>query len=136
MREKTKDQLDLQALHRVRSRLVSRRTATINQIRALLHRARHRGQGGIEGPAQLSPRNFEEPAGFIRKPFVTDRFFQQNVGSSRTKQLDHCRAILVTEANKPQTASFLYWSLPSAIMPAEKNRVLPGRFENEAHPQL
>ncbi len=36
VREKTEDQLDLQALHRVRSRLVSRRTATINQIRAFL----------------------------------------------------------------------------------------------------
>ena len=35
-REKTQDQLDLQACHRVRSRLVSRRTATINQIRAFL----------------------------------------------------------------------------------------------------
>ena len=34
--KKTQDQLDLQALHRVRSRLVSRRTATINQIRAFL----------------------------------------------------------------------------------------------------
>jgi transposase len=34
--EKTQAQLDLQALHRVRSRLVSRRTATINQIRAFL----------------------------------------------------------------------------------------------------
>lgn len=34
--EKDQDQLDLQALHRVRSRLVSRRTATINQIRAFL----------------------------------------------------------------------------------------------------
>ena len=34
--EKSQDQLDLQALHRVRSRLVSRRTATINQIRAFL----------------------------------------------------------------------------------------------------
>ena len=33
--EKTQDQLDLQALHRVRSRLVSRRTATINQIRVV-----------------------------------------------------------------------------------------------------
>ena len=30
--EKSQEQLDLQALHRVRSRLVSRRTATINQI--------------------------------------------------------------------------------------------------------
>ena len=33
---KSQDQLDLQALHRVRSRLVYRRTATINQIRAFL----------------------------------------------------------------------------------------------------
>ena len=33
---KTEDQLDLQALHRVRDRLVSRRTAVINQIRAFL----------------------------------------------------------------------------------------------------
>ncbi len=36
VKEKTQDQLDLQACHRVRSRLVSRRTATINQIRAFL----------------------------------------------------------------------------------------------------
>jgi len=33
---KTEDQLDLQALHRVRDRLVSRRTSVINQIRAFL----------------------------------------------------------------------------------------------------
>jgi len=36
VKEKSQDQLDLQACHRVRSRLVSRRTATINQIRASL----------------------------------------------------------------------------------------------------
>lgn len=36
VREKSQEQLDLQASHRVRSRLVSRRTATINQIRAFL----------------------------------------------------------------------------------------------------
>jgi len=36
VQEKTQDQLDLQAYHRVRSRLVSRRTATINQVRAFL----------------------------------------------------------------------------------------------------
>ena len=34
--EKTQEQLDLQALHRVRSWLVSRRTATMHQIRAFL----------------------------------------------------------------------------------------------------
>ena len=36
VKEKTQDQLDLQALHRVQARLVSRRTATIDQIRAFL----------------------------------------------------------------------------------------------------
>src|SRR5436305_3535710 len=36
VQEKSQEQLDLQACHRVRSRLVSRRTATINQIRAFL----------------------------------------------------------------------------------------------------
>jgi transposase len=36
VQEKSQDQLDLQACHRVRSRLVSRRTATINQIRSFL----------------------------------------------------------------------------------------------------
>src|SRR5262249_28216387 len=36
VREKTQNELDLQACHRVRARLVSRRTATINQIRAFL----------------------------------------------------------------------------------------------------
>jgi transposase len=36
VREKTQAELDLQACHRIRSRLVSRRTATINQIRAFL----------------------------------------------------------------------------------------------------
>jgi transposase len=33
---KTDDQLDLQAIHRVRDRLVSRRTAVINQMQAFL----------------------------------------------------------------------------------------------------
>ena len=33
---KTDDQLDLQALHRVRSRLIGQRTAVINQIRSFL----------------------------------------------------------------------------------------------------
>lgn len=33
---KTVDQLDLQAIHRVRDRLVARRTGVINQLRAFL----------------------------------------------------------------------------------------------------
>ena len=47
---KTDDQLDLQALHRVRDRLVTRRTAVINQIRGFLL---ERGITFGRGPAQL-----------------------------------------------------------------------------------
>jgi transposase len=47
---KTDDQLDLQALHRVRERLVSRRTAVINQVRAFLL---ERGITFRKGPATL-----------------------------------------------------------------------------------
>jgi transposase len=47
---KTDDQLDLQALHRVRDRLVHRRTAVINQIRGLLL---ERGITFAKGPAKL-----------------------------------------------------------------------------------
>jgi len=46
----TEDQLDLQALHRVRERLVSRRTSVINQIRAFLL---ERGISFAKGPARL-----------------------------------------------------------------------------------
>ena len=47
---KTDDQLDLQALHRVRDRLVQRRTAVINQIRGFLL---ERGIAFATGPAKL-----------------------------------------------------------------------------------
>ncbi len=47
---KTDDQLDLQAIHRVQDRLVSRRTAMINQIRAFLL---ERGLVFAKRPAQL-----------------------------------------------------------------------------------
>ena len=47
---KSDDQLDLQALHRVRDRLVHRRTAVINQIRGFLL---ERGITFAKGPANL-----------------------------------------------------------------------------------
>ncbi len=47
---KTDDQLDLQAIHRVRDRLVSRRTAVINQIRAFLL---ERGLVFAQSPSKL-----------------------------------------------------------------------------------
>jgi transposase len=66
--EKSQDQLDLEAMHRVRSRLVARRTATINQIRAFLieqgitvRSGRHRLQSSFEAILEnrrdeISPR--------------------------------------------------------------------------------
>ena len=50
---KTDDQLDLQAMHRVRDRLVHRRTAAINQIRGFLL---ERGLTFAKGPANLRNR--------------------------------------------------------------------------------
>jgi transposase len=47
---KTEEQLDLQALHRVRDRLVQRRTAVINQVRGFLL---ERGIACAKGPATL-----------------------------------------------------------------------------------
>jgi transposase len=47
---KTDDQLDLQAIHRVRDRLISRRTAVINQLRAFLL---ERGLVFAKTPAKL-----------------------------------------------------------------------------------
>lgn len=47
---KTDDQLDLRAMHRIRDRLVSRRTAVINQIRAFLL---ERGMVFAQKPAKL-----------------------------------------------------------------------------------
>ena len=47
---KTDDQLDLQGIHRVRDRLISRRTAVINQIRAFLL---ERGMAFAQRPANL-----------------------------------------------------------------------------------
>jgi hypothetical protein len=79
---KTADQLDLQALHRVRERLVSQRTGIINQIRAfLLERgiAVRQGQRSLRAelprilatpPDVLSPRMvrvIEDLAGDFRR---------------------------------------------------------------------
>ena len=63
VQEKSQDQLDLQACHRVRSRLVSRRTATINQIRAFLIEQGIAVRAGAARPSQLALCDIEEPQG-------------------------------------------------------------------------
>jgi transposase len=54
---KTEDQLDLQALHRVRDRLVTRRTSVINQIRAFLLETWHKFPQGASQPASADARD-------------------------------------------------------------------------------
>ena len=66
---KTADQLDLQALHRVRERLVSQRTGIINQIRAFLLEARH---CGATGTTLLARRTAAHPGHATRCPVATD----------------------------------------------------------------
>ena len=61
VREKSQDQLDLQACHRVRSRLVSRRTATINRSGPSLSSRALRGQALVLcGPPSEILKNCED----------------------------------------------------------------------------
>jgi len=60
---KTADQLDPQALHRVRARLVSRRAGIVNQIRAFLLE-----RGGREQAAQVAIALFADTAEPILAP--------------------------------------------------------------------
>src|SRR5881227_2440939 len=59
---KTADQLDLQALHRVRERLVSQRTGVINQIRAFLLERGIAVRQGLRSLRSELPRLLATPA--------------------------------------------------------------------------
>lgn len=58
---KTADQLDLQALHRVRDRLVGQRTGVINQIRAFLLERGIAVRQGLHSLRSELPGNPSEP---------------------------------------------------------------------------
>ena len=64
---KTDEQLDLQALHRVRYRLVGQRTAIINQIRCFL--LAHHGEAAA---ALVAPRIAGHPCPTHRRPVTAD----------------------------------------------------------------
>jgi transposase len=66
---KTVDQLDLQALHRVRERLVIQRTGIINQIRAFLL---ERGVAVRQGATLLARRIASHPDCTLRCRLTTD----------------------------------------------------------------
>ena len=102
VQEKTQDQLDLQALHRVRARLVSRRTATINQIRAFLieHGIAVRAGSGalrrslfaiLENRAdELSPRMSDLIVGLYEDWLWLDERIETLTGE--IEQISHCEA--------------------------------------------
>lgn len=105
---KTPEQLDLQALHRVRSRLVTQRTAVINQIRGFLL---ERGLPVRQGVAALRlalPELLSMPAGSLSPQVVRLiedlaqdwRYLDARV-TSITKEIDeladqdtHCRRLM------------------------------------------
>jgi len=66
---KTDDQLDLQAIHRVRDRLISRRTAVINQLRAFPARTRH---GICTDASEAQGRHGRRPRERRCEPDTTD----------------------------------------------------------------
>jgi transposase len=102
---KTDDQLDLQALHRVRERLVARRTAVINQIRAFLL---ERGVTFRKGPASLRrqmPEILENADASSRLGFVRCWRRYGRSGSSWTNRWSRS-----ARRSKPSAATILFAS--------------------------
>ncbi len=81
---KTDDQLDLQAIHRVRDRLISRRTAVINQIRAFLL---ERGLVFAQTPAKLKAAMADvlENAEADLTPMMRNQSFGIQVGKDQAR---------------------------------------------------
>jgi len=66
---KTDDQLDLQAIHRVRDRLISRRTAVINQPHDLSDMHSFQGRGKLAVRSRYS--GLFTPVNFVVRPSVS-----------------------------------------------------------------
>jgi transposase len=113
--EKTQDQLDLQALHRVRSRLVSRRTATINQIRAFLmehgiavrtgaHALRKSLFGILENrKEEISPRMHDLIIGLYEDWLWLDERIESTTNEIEavSKREDHCQRLMTVPGVGP-----------------------------------
>ena len=95
---KTADQLDLQALHRVRERLVSQRTGIINQIRAFLL------ERSLDRPSMRSSSRRQSPAKpSIRRTMRGDRTSEGAArmrGSSARKNRCPCRTAMPRSSRK------------------------------------
>jgi transposase len=116
---KSDEQLDLQALHRVRSRLVGQRTAVINQIRAFLleHGVPVRqGPGALRQalPSILAQRTDTLSSRIIRliEGLIEDwRRFDQRIADVTSeieqlaKQSENCNGLMSVPGVGPMTAS-------------------------------
>jgi transposase len=116
---KSSEQLDLQALHRVRSRLVGQRTAVINQIRAFLLEhgvAVRQGPGALRQalPSILARRTdvLSPRITHLIEGLIDDwRRFDQRIAEVTTeieqlaKQDEHCKSLMAVPGVGPMTAS-------------------------------
>jgi transposase len=116
---KSGEQLDLQALHRVRSRLVGQRTAVINQIRAFLLEhgiAVRQGPGALRHvlPSILAQRTdvLSPRITHLIEGLIDDwRRFDQRIADVTTeieqmaKQDQHCKGLVAVPGVGPITAS-------------------------------
>jgi transposase len=102
---KTADQLDLQALHRLRERLVSQRTGIINQIRAfLLERGVAIRQGLRFLRAEL-PRILAKPSDVLSARIVRAIAALTKTGAGSTSALISYRERLLLWPGKMRAAS-------------------------------
>ena len=124
---KSDEQLDLQALHRVRSRLVGQRTAVINQIRAFLL---EHGVAVRQGPGALRqalPSILAERADVL-SPRITHLIedlsgdwqrLDQRIADVTTdieqlaKQDEHCKSLMGVPGVGPMTASAMVAAIGS-----------------------
>jgi transposase len=137
VQEKNQDQLDLQAYHRVRSRLVSRRTATMNQIRAFLIEQGIAVRAGTRAlrkslfeilkhrKDEISPRMVDLIVGLYEDWLWLDERIETITGE--IEQLSHseinCRRLMSVPGIGPLNRPDTYQRLPPARLTCETQPV-------------
>jgi transposase len=116
--EKSQDQRELQACHRVRSLLVSRRTATINQIRAFLIEQGSR-QGRPARPPQVTVRHLGEPKG---RDLATEDGRHRQAAEIVRKLIERAELKLVIRRGRKTLSVSLYGRLAGILAMATKQK--------------
>ncbi len=101
---KTDDQLDLQALHRVRDHLITRRTSVINQLRAFLL---ERGLVFAKSPARLQERTVT--TAYLKPDFSNGSYTAEGFCRTGTLRISSWRGDkLSTDRPDTLTQTFLH----------------------------